>query len=179
MFCRASCNLCTAMLCDLTALKHHGLLSVCLGYGPVPLPSLAMLLGCSPAQIHASVCICWLRVCVTCSAVALRQPEPSLNTLITVGAFNSITKTHNFSCALLCAGFYNMHTGGAALARSGASNLLDNVRASQMLAAFIVTKQRRSDCIIHFQLESCSNAHNAAANPNTLPPLTSTGSLNP
>lgn len=72
-----------------------------------------------------------------------------------------------------------MRIGGAELARSGASNLLDNVKASQMLAAFIVTRQRRSDCIIHFQLESCSNAHNAAADPNTLPSLTSTGSLNP
>lgn len=48
-----------------------------------------------------------------------------------------------------------------------------------MLGAFIVTRQRRNYCIIHFQLEGCSNVHNAAANPNTLPSLTSAGSLKP
>lgn len=46
-----------------------------------------------------------------------------------------------------------------------------------MLGAFIVTRQWSNDCIIHFQLESCSNAHNAAANPNTFTSLTSAGSL--
>lgn len=48
-----------------------------------------------------------------------------------------------------------------------------------MLGAFIVTRQWRNNCIIHFQLEGCLNAHNTAANPNTLPSLTSAGSLKP
>lgn len=47
-----------------------------------------------------------------------------------------------------------------------------------MLGTFIV-RQRRSGCIIHLQLESCSNVHNSAANLNTLPSLNSAGSLKP
>lgn len=52
-------------------------------------------------------------------AVPLHSNSPSRasNTLITVGAFNSITKTHNFSSALLCAGLYGRRIGSAALAR--------------------------------------------------------------
>lgn len=51
----ASCNLCTAMLDDPTALKHHGYLSVCLRNQPSPLLLFAM-----------SVCLCWLCLWYLC-----------------------------------------------------------------------------------------------------------------
>lgn len=43
----------------------------------------------------------------------------------------------------------------------------------------LLQRKWRNYCIIHFQLESCLNAYNATANPNTLPSLTSAGSLKP
>lgn len=62
----ANCNLCTALLCDPTALKRRVLLSVCLRYQPVPLPPLGMLLGCSWVQMHSYICEClhMLTVCL-------------------------------------------------------------------------------------------------------------------
>lgn len=76
MLCRASCNLCTAVLDDPTALKHHGLLHhVCLRYLPVLLPSLAMLLCRRLAQkqvcLHMlTYCLCYLQCCCTQTARA-------------------------------------------------------------------------------------------------------------
>lgn len=84
----ASCILCTAMLDDPTALKHHGYLSVCLRNQPSPLLVFAM-----------SVCLCWLCLWYLCCSWAQtaradvkhinRLHRPQLN-----------YKDTQFSCAL-------------------------------------------------------------------------------
>lgn len=83
-----------------------------------------------------TACLCYLPRCR-----GLKQPRLSLNTLITAAAAavdaataaaNSITKTHNFSCALLCVGFHN----SAGCLRLRLQFVWQRGRAAQMLLGF-------------------------------------------
>lgn len=105
--CHGSCNLRTPKFLPPTVLKHHGLSSVCLRYRLAP----RAFISCTAVHVSCShmltAYLCYLPRCPE-----LKQPRLSLNTLITPAAVaaNSITTTHNFSCALLCAGFHNATT---------------------------------------------------------------------
>lgn len=75
----ASCNLCTAMLCDPTAVKHHGLLSVCLEISTCPSSLISYAAGLLLSsdtfvqcdRLHMlTVCLCYLQCRCTQTARA-------------------------------------------------------------------------------------------------------------